>query len=401
MDVILWLNIVLVVLVVVIIGLAAAYFLIVYRNKQLKEERQEIKDSQKNVGTFNGITKEEINKLLEFDEIKDDMIIRKNNEQFVMIIQCKGINYDLLSEEEKMSVEAGFVQFLNTLRFPIQLYVQTRSVNLKNILEEYQAKVDTISDSIRKLEEQRKEAVRIGNVEREERLAFEIRRKQNVLEYGQDMASYVGRMSLNKNVLQQKTYVVLSYFANEAGNISNYSKEEVRNICFSELYTRCQSVIRSLGTAQVFGRVLDSEEIAELLYIAYNRDDSELYQLSKALDAQYDALYSTGKDVLQKKQEKIEEEIEIQAMDLATDSILIADKKRKEEKDLKEKVKSKALEIIEEYKDKMEPDLYEKTKQEIKNQGKQRKDTKENKEIVEEKATKTSKRGPKAKKVSG
>ena len=98
MDVILWLNIVLVVLVVVIIGLAAAYFLIVYRNKQLKEERQEIKDSQKNVGTFNGITKEEINKLLEFDEIKDDMIIRKNNEQFVMIIQCKGINYDLLSE---------------------------------------------------------------------------------------------------------------------------------------------------------------------------------------------------------------------------------------------------------------------------------------------------------------
>ena len=131
MDVILWLNIVLVVLVVVIIGLAAAYFLIVYRNKQLKEERQEIKDSQKNVGTFNGITKEEINKLLEFDEIKDDMIIRKNNEQFVMIIQCKGINYDLLSEEEKMSVEAGFVQFLNTLRFPIQLYVQTRSVNLK------------------------------------------------------------------------------------------------------------------------------------------------------------------------------------------------------------------------------------------------------------------------------
>ncbi len=401
MDVILWLNIVLVVLVGVIIGLAAAYFFIVYRNKQLKEERKEIKDSQKNVGTFNGITKEEINKLLEFDEIKDDMIIRKNNEQFVMIIQCKGINYDLLSEEEKMSVEAGFVQFLNTLRFPIQLYVQTRSVNLKNILEEYQAKVDTISDSIRKLEEQRKEAVRIGNVEREERLAFEIRRKQNVLEYGQDMASYVGRMSLNKNVLQQKTYVVLSYFANEAGNISNYSKEEVRNICFSELYTRCQSVIRSLGTAQVFGRVLDSEEIAELLYIAYNRDDSELYQLSKALDAQYDALYSTGKDVLQKKQEKIEEEIEIQAMDLATDSILIADKKRKEEKDLKEKVKSKALEIIEEYKDKMEPDLYEKTKQEIKNQGKQRKDTKENKEIVEEKATKTSKRGPKAKKVSG
>ena len=43
---------------------------------------------------------------------------------------------------------------------------------------------------------------------------------------------------------------------------------------------------------------------APLLYVAYNRDESEIYRLSQALDAQYDALYSTGKDVLEKKQEK-------------------------------------------------------------------------------------------------
>ena len=53
---------------------------------------------------------------------------------------------------------------------------------------------------------------------------------------------------------------------------------------------------------------MSSNELVELLYNAYNRDDSELLQLSKALDAQYDALYNTAKDVLQKKQEKLEEE---------------------------------------------------------------------------------------------
>ena len=33
-----------------------------------------------------------------------------------------------------------------------------------------------------------------------------------------------------------------------------------------------------------------------------------IYQLSKALDAQYDALYSTGKDVLEKRKKQIDEE---------------------------------------------------------------------------------------------
>ena len=64
--------------------------------------------------------------------------------------------------------------------------------------------------------------------------------------------------------------------------------------------------------------------MAELLFIAYNRDDEGLYQINKMLDAQYDSLYSTGKDVLEKKQEKLDKEINIAAIDLTTDSILKA-----------------------------------------------------------------------------
>lgn len=390
MDIIMLLNIVLVILVVIIIALAAAYFFIVYRNKNVQAER-ESKDSKKATATFNGIPKEEINKILDFDEIKDDMIIRKNGDQFVMAIQCKGINYDLLSDEEKLSVEAGFVQFLNTLRFPIQLYVQTRSLNLRNIIDEYRVRVDAVAEEIKELEIKRKEAVKEGDTAKEAKIAFEIKRKQNVLEYGTDISEYISKMSLNKNVLQQKTYVIVSYYANELGNISNYSKEEIRNICFSELYTRCQSIIRTLATSQVYGRVLESEELAELLYVAYNRDDSELYQLSKALDAEYDALYSTGKDVLVKKQEKIEEELEIEAVDLATDSILAADRKIKDEKERKAKIREKAIEIVDEYKDQLEPELYEATKEEILNSGKtvKAKATKEDKAEEKPKATRT------------
>ena len=168
--------------------------------------------------------------------------------------------------------------------------------------------------------------------------------------------------------MQQRNYVVVSYYASEFSGGDKYSKEEIDNICFGELYTRCQSIIRSLSSSSVLGKVLTSEELGELLYIAYNRDESEIMQLSKALDAQYDALYSTAKDVLQKKQAQIEEQLEVEAVNLATESILEADRIRKKElsnEDKKKKIKEKALQMIEEYKDQMDADLYEETKKEI------------------------------------
>lgn len=363
-----WLNVILAVIVVLILVLAGLYLYFVVKAKKEKEEAQLAPATTKqSTATFNGLGKEDIRRFMEFDEIKDDMIIRKNNEQFVMVIQCKGINYDLMSEEEKLSIESGFVQFLNTIRFPIQLYVQTRSLNLKNTVDSYKGKVEEIANSIKELELRKADAINNGNKKLEERMDFEIRRKQNVLEYGADVTEYIGKMSLNKNVLQQKTYVIISFYASDLGSISNYSKEEIRNLCFSELYTRCQSVIQSLFSCQVMGRVLNSEELAELLYVAYNRDDSELLQLSRALDAEYDALYSTAKDVLKKKQEKIEEEVELKAIDLASDAIIEADNRRKEKQKQNEEVRKKALEVVDEYQDNMEEELYEETKKVITN----------------------------------
>lgn len=369
------LNIAVVVLVFLIVLLVLLYVYISYRNKN--KTKEEIRSSEKGkkstdyVSPVQGnLTKESIFKFMEFDEIKDNMIIRKNRTQYVMVIQCQGVNYDLMSEAEKTAVEEGFVQFLNTLRFQIQLYVQTRSLNLKDIIEEYKAKVNVIEQEIEQIRAKIQIAANNGNLALVDKLKFEERRKVNILEYGQDISSYIGRMSLNKNVLQQKTYIVISYYLSELGNVANYSKEEIDNMCFSELYTRAQSVIRSLASCEVSGRILNSEELAELLYIAYNRDDSELLQLSKALDSEYDALYTTGKDVLHKKEELLDKQIEEKAIELATQSIISADEQleieREENAKRAKKIKQKATKIVDEYKSQMEEELYKKAIEEIK-----------------------------------
>lgn len=369
------LNIILVILVFVIAGLVLLYFYIGYRNKNKTKEEIKLaekkgKSSEYTSSVQANLPRESILKFMEFDEIKDNMIIRKNRTQYVMVVQCQGVNYDLLSEKEKIAVEEGFVQFLNTLRFQIQLYVQTRSLNLKDIIEGYRDRVKEIQKDVEQIRAKIREVSDSGNLQLLEKLRFEERRKVNILEYGADVSEYIARMSLNKNVLQQKTYVIISYYSSELGNVSNYSKEEIDNMCFSELYTRTQSIIKSLASCEVSGRILNSEELAELLYVAYNRDDSELLQISKALDAQYDALYSTSKDVLEKKKAMLDKEMEEKAVEIATKSLVTADEKLEQEKKMKEKRKKqlekKAIELIDEYKDDMSKELYDATIEEVK-----------------------------------
>ena len=375
------------IIIAMMVGLIGLYFYLMRpKKKKPTKEADIVEETQENTkttaeqefGKFTGkLTRESIFEFMEFDEIVDNMIVRKNGTQYVMILQCNGVNYDLMSEQEKISVEEGFVQFLNTLRFPIQLYVQSRTLNLRDIIDEYKSRVDNLTNEIEKIDAKISQAKSQGNKALREKLEFEKRRKVNILEYGISITDYVEKLSSNKNVLQQKTYVVVTYYSAEiGGGLDKYSKEEIYNMCFSELYTRCQNIASALATSQITSEILDSEQLAELLYVAYNRDEAEFLQLSKALESQYDALYSTGKDVLQKKQEKIDQEINIAAIDMATDSILKADRQKQIEElevaiSKEEKIKQKASEILDSYQNQLDPRVFQLAKEEVENSTKQ------------------------------
>ena len=369
--------------IILIFVLLLAYFLVDRKKKKKEEEDTVIGDSQdnkkeniQNIGRFKeNLNQESIMDFMEFDEIVDNMIVRKNKTQYLMVLQCNGVNYDLMSEPEKIGVEEGFVQFLNTLRFPVQLYVQSRTVNLKDIIQDYKNRVDVLASDIEKLNLKIKQALANGNRSVREKLEFEKRRKTNVLEYGMNIIEYVERMSSNKNILQQKTYVIIPFYSSElGGNLDNFSKEEISGMCFSELYTRAQNISSALAASSVTCKILNSEELSELLYIAYNRDESELYQFSKALDAEYDSLYSVGKDVLEKKEQMLNEQLEVDAIDLATSSILKADRRRKEDEykeelEKREKIKQKALNLVQEYQGQLNPKVYDYSVEEIEKYG--------------------------------
>ena len=325
-----FLTISLVVLVSVFFVLLVVLLVLMFKEKNQGKPKHTANNNtpedNKNIKKDIEYTKNSIFSFMEFDKIEDNMIIRKNGRQYIMIIECQGVNYDLMSGLEKNSVEEGFLQFLNTLRYPIQLYIQTRTVNLGSSINRYKTRVNNIRNEYtrKQLEynsmvnsESEYTAREINNAR------FELVKAQNLYEYGLDIVNNTEKMNLNKNILKKHYYVVISYVPEENTN-TGYDEEEIKNMAFSDLYTKAQALISSLGVCDVAGKVLDSEELAELLYIAYNRDESETYQLDTALRAGVDELYSTAKNVLDKRMEEINAEIRAQANIKANDAAVEA-----------------------------------------------------------------------------
>ena len=329
------LVLILIPIVIVIIGII---FYLIYKNfKNAKKQENNIgRDTKKDEAT-NSNQKQSIFNFMEFDTIEDSMIIQKNGTRYLMVIGCQGINYDLMSSIEKNSVEEGFVQFLNTLRHPIQIYIQTRSINLENSLQGYREKVKEVEQKYENMK------IRYNQMQQSERYTkeqleksyFELTKQSNLCEYGKSIIQDTEKMSLNKNILNKNYYIIVPYYSAEAGN-DKLDKEEIKNIAFSELYTRAQSIINSISTCGVRGKILRSKELIELLYMAYNRDEAETFGIDRALKAGYNELYSTAPDVYEKKEKELDKIIEQKAMEKARNKVLEAKseiQKRVEEKE--------------------------------------------------------------------
>lgn len=333
------LTIVLVIMVILLIILGLVYV----SSKMKKKEEQEKKNTQEGKSKtrkYKDYKTESIMDFMEFDTVVDNMISQKDGMRYIMVVECQGINYDLMSEVEKNSVEEGFIQFLNTLRHPVQIYTQTRTINLDSSIQTYKEKIKEVQYALEKQEMQYNQMVRSESYTQEQlnKAYFELTKQRNLYEYGKDIIYNTEKMSLNKNVLNKKYYVVIPYFVEELGE-GKFDKEEQRNMAFSELYTRAQSVVRTLGVCGINARVMTSNELVELLYMAYNRDEAEVYGLDKALKAGYDELYSTAPDVVDKQMKALDKEIEQEALEKAKAKVTEA--RSEKQKALQEKKNNK------------------------------------------------------------
>ena len=382
------LKIILFVMIGVLFLLFVIYIVLKIKKKQKKQEREKeiigSNSKKEQVTTLEKGTiqysKQSIFSFMKFDKIEDDMIIRKNGTKYLMVVECQGINYDLMSGMEKNSVEQGFLQFLNTLRHPIQIYTQTRTVNLGSSIEKYKERLKVIESRLVSKQLEYNTKANSGQFSAEEinKEKLELVRERNLYEYGRDIISNTERMNLNRNILRRHYYIIIAHTPEEINN-PNIEKSELRDIAFNELYTKCQSAIASLSVCGLHGKILNSNELTELLYMAYNRDDADVYQLDQALNARYDELYVTAQDVLEKRMKVLDEKIKEEAMKKANEKLAEAVEEtekerevRKKEKDMQNIIDQMAKMLIDENEQLVGTEIAQKAKDKIEqeNQGK-------------------------------
>lgn len=369
------LTYVLIAMIILLFVLLGVYIILKIKStdKKTKSKNETIHKNNETTKATEGNRQSVLN-FMEFDKIEDNMIVQKEGKRFLMVVKCQGVNYDLMSGVEKVGVEQGFIQFLNTLRHPIQLYVQTRTVSMTDSIENYKKQLNKIEEKLLKMKQKYNIMLDSNKYKKEQmdRYFFEITKQTNLYEYGKDIIANTERMSLNKNVLVNSYYIIVPYYPEEANN-NNLGKEEIKNIAFAELYARAQSMIGALYACSVNAKIMDSDELAELLYVAYNRDGAEVFGIDKAIKAGYDELYSTAPDVLDKKMKELDKLIEERASELANNSVVESKSEKQleveeKEENIEDLIKELAVSIVKENEKYIGEDITEKAIKKIKQQ---------------------------------
>lgn len=298
-------------------------------DREAEEEKNNTKAKKKSStsttqqSTKDAVKREDVFKFMEFDRVLDGMIVQKNGSRFTKAIKCKGINYDLMSEVEQLAVEEGFITFLNTLKYPIQLYVQAQNIDLRQTIRVYEKNIESLKAEYNDINSEYSKIASAFDVDEIElqRVSKERDSVSNVYEYAADMIKNVEKMNRNKKMLQRNFYILVSYNTSEITSVEKFNKSELIEMCSTELTTRCQSILGALASCSVSGTILDSNDLAQLLYNAYNRDDASLMNIKDSLDSGFYRLYTVSEDAFTKQQEQLEQYLDDRARLKALEAI--------------------------------------------------------------------------------
>lgn len=202
---------------------------------------------------------------LEIAEIRDGIVIM-NDGSFRAVVMCQSINFDLMSPDEREAVEYSYQGFLNSLYFDVQIFMRSQKVDLRPYLE----KLDKI------------------RAEHDNMLLALLM---------EDYIQYMAALAEQTNIMDKKFYVIIDFHplvdAQKAVKASKsffstiLGKKEQRIVvnerdleaAKTELKNRIQTVMAGLQQCGVTSIPLDTQELIELYYDAYNPDTATRQQL--------------------------------------------------------------------------------------------------------------------------
>lgn len=205
---------------------------------------------------------------LQIAEIRDGVVIM-NDGSFRSVVMVKSINFDLMSPQEREGVEYGYQGFLNSLYFPMQIFIRSQKVDLAPYIQKL--------DKIRGEHDNMLLAMLMD-----------------------DYIDFIDRLAAQTNIMDKHFYIVIPFFPVQEVQKPLTSSKNLLSGAFklfnntnthvvineaeleaakTELRNRVQACLGGLQQCGIQGLPLDTQELIELYYDTYNPDTATRQKL--------------------------------------------------------------------------------------------------------------------------
>lgn len=194
---------------------------------------------------------------IDIAQIQDDVVVMKDGTLRAVILTAS-LNFALKSEQEQNATVSSYVQFLNSLTFPIQIVIQSRKLNIDKYLAELDQKYKQQTNELLKLQ-----------------IA--------------DYRNYVAELIELGQIMSKRFYVVVPYSPLSDSQRSFFDRFQsifipatrvtLQRKKFLErrkqLFQRVDLVLSGLSGMGLNGVVLNTQNLIELYYESYNPEIAE------------------------------------------------------------------------------------------------------------------------------
>ena len=183
-----------------------------------------------------------------------------NDGSFRAVVACQSINFDLMSEREREGVEYSYQSFLNSLYFPVQIFIRSQRVDIAPYLDNL----------------------------------VHLRRDQDNMLLGvlmEDYIDFIYELSKDANIMDKAFFIVVPYYpGGDVSSAVNSSKNLFANLfkpdkqtniqidqatyekAKDEINNRISAVTNGLFQMGVNSKPLTTQQLAALYYNMYNPD---------------------------------------------------------------------------------------------------------------------------------
>lgn len=192
--------------------------------------------------SVNKVNSTKAQEFLPFEDITNNMIVLGNH-RYRAVISCSSTNYQLKTNGEREQIEMSFQRFLNTISFPITFFLQTKIIDNTERLKELGKDIEAVTAEF-----------------------------PNMADYAEAYREEMRRLNERiGNNQQKKRYIIVTY--DDSGTLSTLSDEEKVIHAEKEIKQRCHAIISNLQSVGVNASIMKTEDLVELIYSCYYRDD--------------------------------------------------------------------------------------------------------------------------------